>query len=91
MAVPAWKLVKLALHIDLRANTSAQWRRHILRDALETIISIADAGGVKVIVVDAGDPALMSFYMANGFRNTGTDGDLSLYMKVSTARKTLRH
>jgi hypothetical protein len=29
--------------------------------------------------------------MANGFRTTGSDGDLSLYMKVSTVGKALRH
>lgn len=91
VAVPVWKLGKLALHNDLRANKSAQWGRHLLRDALETIISVPDAGGGKLIVVDAGDPALLSLYTANGFRTTGSDGDLSLYLKVSTARKVLRH
>ena len=65
--------------------------RHLLRDAFETIISIADAGGGKVIVVDAGNPALLRFSTASGFRTTGSDGDLSLYMKVSSARKALRH
>jgi hypothetical protein len=31
----------------------------------------------------------MRFYTRNGFTSTGIDGDLSLYLKVSTARKAL--
>lgn len=88
--VPAWKLGKLALHVDLRADQEAQWGRHLLRDALETIIRVADAGGGKVIVVDADNERLLGFYLRNGFKSTGVDGDLSLYMKVSTARNALR-
>jgi hypothetical protein len=30
----------------------------------------------------------LAFSTRNGFRATGVDDDLSLYMKVSTARKT---
>ena len=87
--VPAWKLGKLALHVDLR-DQEAQWGRHLLRDALETIIRVADAWGGKVIVVDADNEGLLGFYLSNGFKNTGVDGDLSLYLKVSTARNALR-
>ncbi|MDQ3053633.1 MAG: N-acetyltransferase, partial [Actinomycetota bacterium] len=86
-AVPAWKLGKLAIHVDLRADQAAQWGRQLLRDALETIVRVADAGGGKVIVVDADNSGLLGFYRRNGFKTTGVDGDLSLYMKVSTARK----
>lgn len=88
-AVPAWKLGKLAVHVDLRADTEAQWGRQLLRHALETIVRIADAGGGKVIVVDADNAGLLDFYRRNGFRSTGKDGDLSLYLKVSTARTAL--
>jgi ribosomal protein S18 acetylase RimI-like enzyme len=87
--VPAWKLGKLAVHVDLRADNGAQWGRQLLRDALETIVGVADAGGGKVIVVDADNPGLLGFYTRNGFKPTGVEGDLSLYMKISTARKTL--
>ncbi len=87
--VPAWKLGKLAVHVDLRADTDAQWGRQLLRDALETIIRVADAGGGKVIVVDADNQGLLGFYTRNGFKETGLKGDLTLYMKVSTARKAL--
>lgn len=87
--VPAWRLGKLAVHVDLRADPDQQWGRHLLRDALETIVRIADAGGGKVIVVDADNPGLIDFYVRNGFKRTGVGDDLSLYMKVSTARKAL--
>ena len=87
--VPAWKLGKLAVHADLRANKDAHWGRQLLRDALETIVRVADAGGGKVIVADADNEGLLDFYVRNGFKITGTEGDLALYMKVSTARKTL--
>ena len=87
--VPAWKLGKLAVHADLRADTDAQWGRQLLRDALETIVGVADAGGGKVIVVDADNEGLLGFYTRNGFKSTGRDGDLSLYMKVSTVRAAL--
>lgn len=88
-AVPAWKLGKLAVHIDLRADKDAQWGRQLLREALQTIVRVADAGGGKVIVVDADNPGLVGFYRRNGFKTTGVEGDLALYMKVSTARKAL--
>ena len=87
--VPAWKLGELAVHADLRADTDAQWGRQLLRDALETIVGVADAGGGKVIVVDADNEGLLGFYTRNGFKSTGRDGDLSLYMKVSTVRAAL--
>jgi hypothetical protein len=52
-SIPAWKLGKLAIHLDLRADKKAAWGRQLLRDALETIVEIANIGGGKVIVVDA--------------------------------------
>jgi hypothetical protein len=87
--VPAWKLGKLAVHVDLRTAKDAQWGRHLLRDALETILGVTVAGGGKVIVVDADNQGLLAFYLRNGFKHTGVEGDLTLYMKVSTARKAL--
>ena len=87
--VPAWRLGKLAVHVDLREHKDAQWGWQLLREALETLVRVADVGGGKVIVVDADNPGLLAFYTRNGFRSTGVEGDLSLYMKVSTARKAL--
>lgn len=88
--VPAWRIGKLAIHRDLRTDRTAQWGRQLLRDALETIIRVADQAGGKVIVVDAHDRRLMRFYRDNGFTSTGMPDDLTLYLKVSTARKALR-
>lgn len=87
--VPAWRLGKLAVHVELRGDTAAAWGRQVLRHALKTLVRIADSGGGKVIVVDADNPGLIGFYTSNGFRSTGLEGDLTLYMKVSTARKAL--
>lgn len=87
--VPAWRLGKLAVHIDLRADIEGQWGRQLLREALETIVRIAEAGGGKVIVVDADNPGLIDFYVRNGFKSAGAEDDLSLYMKMSSARKAL--
>lgn len=89
-AVPAWKLGKLAVHVDLRSDKDAQRGRQLLRHALETVIRVADAGGGKVIVVDADDARLDGFYVSNGFTSTGIEGNLSLTLKISTARKALR-
>jgi ribosomal protein S18 acetylase RimI-like enzyme len=87
--VPAWKLAKLAVHVALHEDESAEWGRQLLREALERIVTVADAGGGKVIVVDADNAGLLGFYLRNGFKSTGVAGDLSLYMKVSTARRVL--
>lgn len=87
--VPGWRIGKLALHVDLQSDDEAQWGRQLLRDALETIVRVSDAGGGKVIVVDADNPSLVPFYERNGFRSTGIDGSLTLYLKVSTARASL--
>jgi len=87
--VPAWKLGKLAVHVDLRADKQGQWGRQLLRDALETIIRVAQDGGGKVIVVDADNAGLVDFYTRNGFKTTGAEGNLTLYLKVSTARAAL--
>ena len=89
--IPAWKLGKLAIHVDLRADKEAQWGRQLLRDALETIVRVAHDGGGKVIVVDADNTGLLDFYTRNGFKTTGVEGDLTLYLKVSTARNIFAH
>jgi hypothetical protein len=88
-SVPAWRLGKLAVHLDLRRDKHAHWGRQLLRDALETIVRVAEVGGGKVIVVDADNQGLLGFCVGNGFQTTDAQGDLSLYMKVSTARKAL--
>ena len=66
-AVPAWKLGKLAIHRDLRGDRDASWGRLLLREAPVTIVRVADAGGGKVIVVDADNEGLVDFSLRNGF------------------------
>lgn len=88
--IPAWKIGKLAIHSDLRLDRASEWGRHLLRDALERIIRLSDEAGGKVIVVDAAHPSLLRFYTRNGFTWTGVEGDLSCFMKVSTARRHLQ-
>jgi hypothetical protein len=42
------------------------------------------------MVVDADeDERLLGFYLRNGFKSTGAEDDLCLYMKVSTSRAAL--
>lgn len=88
--IPAWKIGKLAIHADLRSDRDGQWGRQLLRDALERIVRLASDAGGKVIVVDAAHPALLRFYLRNGFTSAGIEGELSCFMKVSTARKYLQ-
>ena len=42
---------------------------------------VADAGGGKVIVVDADNDGLVGFYRRAGVKPTGAEDDLALYMK----------
>lgn len=77
------------MHVDLRADKDARWGCQLLRDALEITIRVAGAGGGKAIVANADNPGLLELYTRNGFKTTGIEGDLTLYMKVSTARKAL--
>lgn len=88
-SVPAWRIGKLAIHLDLRDDKDAQWGAQLLRHALETIVSVADAGGGKVIVVDADNAGLLGFYERNGFLPAGGRAGLTIYMKVSTAWRVL--
>jgi len=87
-ATPAWILTKLALDRSLRGDPENQWGRQLLRDALERIVEASDLGGGQVIVVDAGHPGLVPWYVAHGFTSTGA-ADHRLYLKVSTARRSL--
>lgn len=83
-AAPGWLLAKLALDVSHRGDKQ-QWGSHLLREALETIVASADAGGGQIIVVDADNAGLVDWYTRHGFRSTGAD-NLRLYMKVATAR-----
>lgn len=83
---PGWLVAKLAIDRSLRGQ---QWGRRLLREALEVIVDAAERGGGAVIVVDADNEGLTSFYEGNGFVTTGA-GNLRLYLKLATARAYLR-
>ena len=82
---PGWLLAKLALDLSLRGGT---WGRELLREAIEEIVRAANSAGGQVIVVDAENEQVFTWYRAQGFLGTGTE-NLRLYMKVSTARQSL--
>ena len=86
---PGYLLAKMALDKSLRGDLVHQWGAQLLRQALFTILEAATAGGGRVIVVDADNEGPLPWYVRHGFRSTGVEGDLRLYMKVSTARKYL--
>lgn len=86
---PAWLLAKLALDNSLRGDHHHQWGAQLLRDALQRILTGVDNGGGQIIVVDADNAGLVSWYSRHGFKNTGSS-DLRLYMKVATARRYLQ-
>ena len=88
-SVPAWKIGKLDVHVDLPADADAQWGRHLLRAVIETVLRACDVGGGKVIVVDPDAPALARCYLANGFRSCEVHERSACYLKVSTARALL--
>lgn len=88
-ATPGWLLAKLALDVSHRGDQHRQWGAQLLREALETIIASADAGGGQIIVVDADNAGLLNWYTRHGFRSTGADNS-RLYMKVATARRYLQ-
>lgn len=85
-ATPGWLLAKLALDTWLRGG---QWGRQLLREALEVVLDAAERGGGVVIVVDADNEHLVSFYARNGFISTGGE-DLRMFVKVATVRAHLR-
>jgi hypothetical protein len=82
---PAWKLGKSAVHVDLRMDHQGQRGRQLLRHELETIVSVADIGGGKVMIVDADNQRLVDVYVRNSFRPSILD------VKVSTVRKSMQH
>ncbi|WP_153505902.1 GNAT family N-acetyltransferase [Cumulibacter manganitolerans] len=87
-ATPGWLLAKLAINRSLREQRRG-WGRHLLREALEVIVDAAERGGGAVIVVDADNEGLISFYERNGFVSTGA-GNLRMFLKLATARAYLR-
>jgi ribosomal protein S18 acetylase RimI-like enzyme len=82
---PGWLITKLAVSSHLRGT---QVGAQLLREALVKIAVSSDVGGGRVIVVDAGNPKLVGWYLKHGFKSAGVDSN-RLFMKVKTARRYL--
>ncbi len=82
-SVPGYLLGRLALDAELQGRRLGS---QLLVDALEVIVSAAERGGVRVIVVDAIDAAAAAFYEHHDFVRVG---ESQLVMKVATARAAL--
>lgn len=83
--IPAILLAKLALAEDLHGTGLG---RELLVRALRTIVTAAQTGGGRLIVVDAIDDRAAAFYRANDFQPTPTDAG-RLVMRLSTAARAL--
>lgn len=88
-AAPGWMIGKLALDKSLRGQDPPLGPQLVLA-ALAQVVEAANRGGGQVIVVDADNADLIAFYERCGFLSTGVEGQLRLYMKVSTARRYLQ-
>lgn len=85
---PAYLVGKLALdkHIQGRKPPDVPMGRQLVLAAIAKVVEAATIGGGQLIVIDADNENLISFYQGCGFHPTGVEGDLRLYMKVATAR-----
>lgn len=83
--VPGYLLARLAVHTELRG---LGYGGQVLVDALSRAASAAEAGGGRLVVVDALDDAAASFYRHHDF--TPVKGDpRRLVMKMANIRKLL--
>lgn len=83
--VPGYLLGRLALHTDLRG---LGYGGQLLVDALSRAASAAEAGGGRLVVVDALDDAAASFYRHHDF--TPVKGNpRRLVLKMASVRRLL--
>lgn len=83
--VPAYLLARLSVHTDLRG---LGYGGQVLVDALSRAASAAEAGGGRLVVVDALDDAAASFYRHYDF--TPVKGNpRRLVLKMADVRKLL--
>lgn len=83
--IPAIKIARLAV------DTSAQGMglgAALLKDALLRCASAADIIGAHVVIVDALDESVISFYTRYGFE-TGPDNDLTMMLLMKDLRVSL--
>lgn len=83
--VPGYLLARLAVHADLRGRA---YGGQLLVDALSRVARAAEAGGGRLVVVDALDDAAASFYRHYDF--TPVKGNPHrLVMKMANVRNLL--
>ncbi|MCL1900218.1 MAG: GNAT family N-acetyltransferase [Promicromonosporaceae bacterium] len=88
--VPAWLLGRLA--VDRRYQHQGVGRQ-VLIDAIETVVSLADKAGGRLIVVDPIDQAAARWYETFGFAPFGTDEaerPARRYLRIDRAVASLR-
>lgn len=83
--VPAYLLARLAVHTDLHG---LGYGGQVLVDALSRAASAADAGGGRLVVVDALDDAAVSFYRHFDFTPV-KDNPRRLVLKLANVHKLL--
>lgn len=80
--IPAYLIARLVLHVDLQHEGLG---RHLLRDALETIVAASDRAAGRAVVVDPIDLVAREFYLRNDFTETKGEGG-RLVLKIATLR-----
>jgi hypothetical protein len=84
--IPAYLLAKMALDQGHRGDRVNMWGLQLLLGAFRQVLSASEAGGGRLLVVDADNEGLVPWYTEHGFLPTGTNS-LRLYMKIATIRK----
>ena len=83
--IPAYLLARLALDVDWHGQGLGA---ELLHDAMDRIVTAADAVSGRLIVVDAIDDTATAFYRHHDFQPV-CDNPHRLVIKVSTARKAI--
>lgn len=96
--VAAWLIGQFALHSDLRGRVvpgyDFTYGRLLMRAALSRIVALADRGAGALIVLDADNEYLMSYYERYDFEPAKRDSagrplGFRMVMKIATARDAL--
>lgn len=84
--VPAYLLARLAVHAELRG---LGYGGQVLVDALSRVVSAAESGGGRLVVVDAIDDTAASFYRHYDFIPV-KGNPRRLVLKIASIHKLLR-
>lgn len=84
--IPAYLLAKMALDQSHRGDPVNKWGLQVLLGAFRQVLAASEAGGGRLLVVDADNEGLVPWYLAHAFLPTGVD-PLRLYLKLATIRK----